>query len=234
MTVSLCRFHPVLSNSVWALLVVAGLPSWSFGQITWSPVGWGEIRDVPDADSDEYFAMLRADYQFREQSDYVQYTIDIRVNPCYDAIKTGMLGENCCRFTNVHGCQDVPQVHAGDDLQIAYFQNAHIVSCRGTAYQQDPNCGTFIEVHRKMGDTVTVLADVRVDVVALPSGYQTTSVATYKLCLGDYELWWVVRSRAGPFVQKIKGFKVLTPTCNAPPGEIPPQRSTKKKFASSD
>jgi len=214
-----CGLSPLQSYMVWLLFMVAfGTVD---GQRSWDLIGWGDIRDVPSSNTEEYFRLLRSDYQFRLQEDYVQYTIDMRINPCYDKVKTGGRGENCCQFTNVHGCQDVPEINAGPDLLIAYFQNAHIVSCRGTLFEQDPNCGTYIEVHRKEGDVNRVLSDVRIDATALPSGYQTTRVATFRLCLGDHQLWWVIRTRSGPFVQKVKDFRVLSPTCPTPEGAIP-------------
>jgi len=211
--------QPLLDRRLWVLLVV-GLLEHVCCQRSEDIVGWGEIRDIPDGNTDEYFSLLRNDYQYRLQENYVQYTVDMRINPCADKVKTGDYGENCCQFTNVHGCQDVPEISAGADLLVGYFQNAHIVSCRGTLFEQDPNCGTYIEVHRKEGNVKEVLADVRIDATPLPDGYQTTRLATLRLCLGDHELWWVVRTRSGPFVQKIKGFKVVSPTCPNPPGSI--------------
>jgi len=215
--------QPLLGQAVVAL-IAAALLRCTGGQ---NLVGWGQVRDIPDPTSEEYFAVLRTDYQMRLQSDYVYYTIDMLLNPCSDLVKSGMLGENCCQFTNIHGCQDVPEINAGPDLQIAYFQNSHIVSCRGTVFEQDPNCGTYIEVHRSFGDTDRVLADVRIDATPLPNGYQTTRIATYQLCMGEHELWWVIRTRAGPYVQKIKKFTVNFPSCASPPGLVEAPESTK-------
>lgn len=215
--------QPLLGQAVVAILV-ATLLRCTDGQ---NLVGWGDVKDIPDPNSEEYFAMIRTDYQFRLQGDYVYYTIDMRVNPCSDLVKSGMLGDNCCRFTNIHGCQDVPEVNAGPDLLIAFFQNAHIVSCRGTVFEQDPNCGTYIEVHRKEGDRDRVLADVRIDATPMPNGYQTQRIATYRLCLGDHQLWWVIRTRSGPFVQKVKDFVVLSPSCPTAEGVVPAPVSTR-------
>ena len=46
---------------------------------------------------------------------------------------------------NVAGCQHHPEIDAGEDLQVAYMQNAHIASCCGTDFEYDPNCGTYLE-----------------------------------------------------------------------------------------
>merc|ERR1712110_377257 len=108
------------------------------------------------------------------------------------------------------GCQDIRDVIAGRDLQIAYFINAHIPNCRGTPFDGDPNCGTYIEVHRYKGqvqvtgpktsdlkkigehpldaETRQILGDVRVDTMTgLLDGYQTAYLTTHRLCLGFYE-----------------------------------------------
>mmetsp|Transcript_63840 Transcript_63840/g.100940 ORF Transcript_63840/g.100940 Transcript_63840/m.100940 type:complete len:232 (+) Transcript_63840:112-807(+) len=209
------------------------LPSSVEGQIAWNTLGWGEIIDIPERDSEFYFNSLRSDYKFRLQSDYVQYTIDLLINPCKDSVRAGGRGENCCQSTNRNPCQDDPEVPAGPDLLVAYFQNNHVVSCRGTLFEEDPNCGTYIEVHRKFGpDRLKVLADVRIDETAFPNGYLTTRIATFQLCLGEYQLWWVVRTRSGPYVQKTKDFHVTTPTCATPVGAIPAQASTDSVTAS--
>lgn len=47
-------------------------------------------------------------------------------------------------------CQDHPtDIVGGADLQVAYFQNAHIPSCAGTTFEKDPNCGATLEIHRR-------------------------------------------------------------------------------------
>jgi len=212
------------------LLFVAGLPRWTYGQIAWDTVGWGVIKQLPEKTDPNYFIMIRGDYKFRLQADYVHYTIDIRVNPCDNLIMTGGTGQGCCQLTNQAACQDVPYADAGPDLLLAYFQNAHIVSCKGTRYQSDVNCGTYIEIHKASGteaERFQVLADVQIDATPFPSGYQTTRIATYQLCMGEHELWWVIRTRAGPYVQKIKKFTVNFPSCASPPGLVEAPESTK-------
>lgn len=182
--------------------------------------GWGILGDVPWGDSEEYLEQVRTDYKFRDQPDYVQYSIDMRVQPCKDVIQAGGVGSSCCSGANVAGCQHHPTVDGGPDLQVAYFQNAHVPNCRDTLFEADPNCGTFIEVHRKLDKKI--LADVKVDHLDFPSGYQTTWLATHRLCVGDHQLWWVVRTPSGPWVKKFRNFFVRTPSCSAPPGEAPP------------
>ncbi|CAK9102032.1 Uncharacterized protein SCF082_LOCUS47698 [Durusdinium trenchii] len=81
------------------------------------------------------------------------------------------------------------------------MQNAHIASCRGTEFEYDPNCGTYLEVHRP--GQKAVLSDVRIDSTTTvtwtdlgagveqpyitSAGYQTRFLATHRLCRGEYE-----------------------------------------------
>merc|ERR1712032_147522 len=183
--------------------------------------GWGFIGGIPvlpERDTQEYFNLLRTDYKFRLQPDYVQYSVDIKVDPCRDLVLTGGRGDQCCFDMNTVCCQHHPLVQAGPDLQIAFFQNAHIPNCHGTLFAGDLNCGTYIEVHRK--GSIQVLADISIDAEPFTNGYRTTRVATHKLCLGEHELWWVVRTRSGPWVQQIVAFNVSFPTCAASEGSI--------------
>eukprot|EP00913_Durusdinium_trenchii_P013449 g12629.t1 len=160
-------------------------------------------------------AVLRID-PFRLQNDYVAYSIDILIDPCRDLIRSGGRGSACCSFSGVAGCQHHPDVEAGQDLQVAYMQNAHIASCRGTEFEYDPNCGTYLEVHRP--GQKAVLSDVRIDSTTTvtwtdlgagveqpyitSAGYQTRFLATHRLCRGEYEVWWVVRTRSGPYAPR--------------------------------
>lgn len=152
------------------------------------------------------------------------YQIDIRVNPCVNSTLTGGRGALCCSGTGEVNCQDsVEPIHAGPDLQIAYIQNAHISNCLETEFSDDPNCGTYIEIHRAITSPLLsnlssfeteALSDVALDNSAGGS-FATTYISTSsgKMCAGDYELWWVVRTRSGPYVQLRKPFSIITPSC---------------------
>eukprot|EP00930_Biecheleria_cincta_P005544 TRINITY_DN106475_c0_g1_i1.p1 TRINITY_DN106475_c0_g1~~TRINITY_DN106475_c0_g1_i1.p1 ORF type:complete len:261 (+),score=20.44 TRINITY_DN106475_c0_g1_i1:39-785(+) len=180
--------------------------------------GWSPVINSPQRDTDDYFALLRQDYHMIQdiQRDYVGYTIDIRVDPCRDLIKAGGLGEACCKDTNQQGCQDYYNIESGQDLQVAFLQNAHVAGCRRTIFETDPNCGTYLEIHRP--GRLEVYADIQIDDIGLPIGYRTVFLATHRLCRGDHETWWVVRTRSGPYVQKIKPFSVTAPSCSPPTG----------------
>ena len=183
--------------------------------------GTGSTRNFPIRNTDQYFASLRKDYNYRiisptptpggSLSSPTLYKIEIRIEPCRLAVLTGNRMNNCCDNTNEANCQDHTSIDAGEDMQVAYFQNAHIPTCVGTVFETDPNCGTFIEVHRV--NDVDVVADLPLTKGDTTHGFRSAYIDTTRLCAGDYELWWVVRTRAGPFVQYRKLFKVLSPSC---------------------
>ena len=214
-----------------------------------SPV-WSDYSDlgnfvqVPPAGSSEYFKIIRRDYKFRlvnlgdpfsalngtDTFYQAYYYIDIRIEPCKDPVLAGGYGDLCCQNTGVANCQDMSNgitsgspgtIVAGADLQFAYQQNAHISTCAGTDFHDDPNCGTFVEVHRALADPnpttvdddffAEILADVKL--TKSNGNFQTTYISTKNLCAGDYELWWVVRTRSGPYVQLRKPFTVSFPAC---------------------
>lgn len=181
--------------------------------------GWGSLGALPPPDTEEYLKLLRTDYKFRIQPDYIHYSISMKIDPCRDALKTGGLGKSCCFDFNEPACQHYDSIKAHKNLQVAFFQNAQIPTCFGTVFERDPNCGTYIEIHRP-GDN-KVLHDVKIDGDGLlQSGFRTVLMPTHRLCLGEHQLWWVVRTRSGPYVQKMQDFFVEAPSCAAPPGGI--------------
>ena len=213
----------LLIRKAWPGSIYPGLDDQLPGEDTakFDSTGVGSTRNFPIRNTDQYYASLRTDYNFRiiskeatEQgsvSSPVLYKIEIRIEPCRVAVLTGNRLANCCDNTNEANCQDNPSIDAGEDMQIAYFQNAHIPTCLGTIFETDPNCGTFIEVHRV--NDVTVVSDLPLTKGDTTQGFRSAYIDTTRLCAGDYELWWVVRTRAGPFVQYRKAFRVLSPGC---------------------
>ena len=108
-------------------------------------------------------------------------------------------------------------IDAGPDLQVAYFQNAHISTCAGTPFDGNPNCGTYLEIHQAQQVNSTAYLNVITDIPLMQGdtdgGYKTAYMDTTSLCFGDYEVWWVVRTRSGPYVQFIRPFSVISPSC---------------------
>jgi hypothetical protein len=192
--------------------------------------GKGSFAETSLAGTDAYLSSIRKDYKFRlvnegsidqaidGSSVYwpVFYQIDIRVQPCYNYTLTGGRGDTCCDNTGEVNCQDFPsQVHAGPDMQVAFISNAHISTCLGTEFADDINCGTFIELHRTGSELTESVAEILADIRLKSNGgaFSTEWISTQKLCAGVYELWWVVRTRSGPYVQFRKSFTVITPSC---------------------
>ena len=193
--------------------------------------GMGSFTSSSFEGTDAYLSSIRKDYKFRlvnlgsidqaiAGTGYywpVFYQIDIRVEPCFNFTLTGGRGDTCCDNTGEVNCQDSPsQVHAGSDMQVAFISNAHISTCQGTEFADDPNCGTFIEIHRTGNELTESVAEVLADIRLKATGgaFNTQWISTKKLCAGVYELWWVVRTRSGPYVQLRKPFTVITPSCS--------------------
>lgn len=206
----------------WLGSCCAALASASSERPTTDDTGWGELPEVGEKD-DSYFASLRGDYKYKP-IDHVAYTVQLRLDPCRIFSLTGGLGFRCCANTNnLANCQHHTDIEAGMDLQFAYFTNAHIPNCRGTAFEKSPDCGTYVEIHRlhpSEAEYHKVLHDRAVDQKAFLDGFQTSRISTYKLCLGEHELWWVVRTRAGPYVLLKLPFMVVTPSCEGPAHEL--------------
>ena len=150
------------------------------------------------------------------------YQIDVRVNPCVNSTLSGGRGDSCCSNSGEVNCQDSTEgIHAGPDLQIAYMQNAHISTCTDTQFSDDLNCGTYIEIHRAVSGALVNLTSTEAEVLSAVQlvdaggAFVTTYIptASNKICTGSYELWWVVRTRSGPYVQFRKPFGVISPSC---------------------
>eukprot|EP00397_Hematodinium_sp_SG-2012_P046396 GEMP01052398.1.p1 GENE.GEMP01052398.1~~GEMP01052398.1.p1 ORF type:complete len:260 (+),score=46.38 GEMP01052398.1:117-896(+) len=242
-------------------VVAARDPSDTVAKVT-APVGWGSVENYKTKiqhgqdNFEEYSASLRRDYNFRIARDSPYFKVDIRIDPCKNYVQTGQRGKECCWDTNVVACQNHPYtVKGGPDLQIGYFLNAHIPTCRGTPFEDDPNCGTFIEVHQSIGDysriavdivnpqgpgddvelapsfNATVLADAKIESDFL-NGFRTLYMRTDRLCSGWYELWWVVRTlRAGPFVLRRVPFFMYFPSCAVPQYTNQDEQSTQDSFS---
>ncbi|OQR91655.1 hypothetical protein ACHHYP_04500 [Achlya hypogyna] len=105
-------------------------------------------------------------------------------------------------------------------VSVAYMQTAFIVQCMGI-FALDNHCGTFLELH-KPGDEV-ILAQTRLT-AEFPNGYRTTTLPLFfqgntsrTVCLGDYEIWWVLRTQFKFIVKYRKSFHVASPVCEFDP-----------------
>lgn len=102
-------------------------------------------------------------------------------------------------------------------VAVAYSQTGYISQCAGE-FALDNHCGTFLEVHEP--GSKLILSQVRL-LGEYPSGFRTTTVPlffqgdrTRTICVGDYEIWWVLRTKYNFIVQKKKKFRVTHPPCD--------------------
>lgn len=134
--------------------------------------------------------------------------------PCFNYNET-MVADKQCRSPSDNSPLDLC-------VEIGIMQTAHILECGG-AYEADPHCGTWVEVHRR--GFAEVLSATRIKSV-FTSGYRTTVLSTtYKrasdrvLCfdplkLGNYEVWWVQRTLDRWRVERRIPFRIVSPLCD--------------------
>ncbi|GLE04992.1 hypothetical protein PINS_up013976 [Pythium insidiosum] len=102
-------------------------------------------------------------------------------------------------------------------VAVAYMQTAYITQCYGS-FALDNHCGTFLELHEPNNEII--LSQTRL-LGEYPSGFRTTTLplffqgdSTRTICRGDYEIWWVQRTKYNFIVQKKKKFRVVNPECD--------------------
>ncbi|RLN54498.1 hypothetical protein BBJ28_00013538 [Nothophytophthora sp. Chile5] len=102
-------------------------------------------------------------------------------------------------------------------VAVGYMQTSYITQCGGT-YALSNHCGTFLELHEPGKEVI--LSQTRL-MGAYPSGFRTTTLPLFfqgdrarTICMGDYEIWWVQRTRYNFIVQKKKKFRITSPQCD--------------------
>jgi len=102
-------------------------------------------------------------------------------------------------------------------LEVGITQTAYVVQCGGT-FRDDPNCGTFLEIHRPGRREVLAQARLRGQ---FASGYRMTVITTTHrgnssrvLCEGDHEMWWVQRTKHKHVVERVVPFRIASPRCD--------------------
>ncbi|TMW62405.1 hypothetical protein Poli38472_014820 [Pythium oligandrum] len=133
---------------------------------------------------------------------------DVVMPPCWDRNDT---------IDALASCQGVDGRQKPNCVAVAYMQTAYIAQCFG-AFALDNHCGTFLEVHAP-GDNA-ILSQTRL-LGEYTNGFRTTVLPlfykgdrTRTICRGDYEIWWVQRTRYSFIIQKKKKFRVVDPTCD--------------------
>ncbi|EEY70063.1 uncharacterized protein PITG_06629 [Phytophthora infestans T30-4] len=102
-------------------------------------------------------------------------------------------------------------------VAVGFMQTSYIVQCGG-AFELSNHCGTFLELHEPGSEKI--LSQTRL-MRQYPNGFRTTTLPllfqddrTRTICMGDYEIWWVQRTRYNSIVQKKKKFRVISPQCD--------------------
>lgn len=105
-------------------------------------------------------------------------------------------------------------------MEIAYKQTGYIVECNNE-FKNDPHCGTYIEIHKNNKENkYEILSDIKLK-GGFHSGYHDSYISllykgntTRVLCKGEYELWWVQRTRSNFIIERTKVFNVTKPECD--------------------
>ncbi|DBA00300.1 TPA: hypothetical protein N0F65_001495 [Lagenidium giganteum] len=133
---------------------------------------------------------------------------DLRMPACWDRNDS---------INALASCQGVDGRQKSNCVAVGYMQTAYITQCYG-AYALDNHCGTFLELHEP--DNELILSQTRL-LGEYTSGFRTTVLPlffngdrTRTVCSGDYEIWWVQRTRYNFIVQKKKKFCVVSPRCD--------------------
>lgn len=108
-------------------------------------------------------------------------------------------------------------------VELGFSHSNYIMECRGD-YKDERNCGTFIELHfpKSVFDPRQIYAEKKMKggiftgYHSLPEGMMVTYLGDNKkvLCIGDYELWWVQRTRRFSYVIAKKKFAITWPQCD--------------------
>ncbi|OWZ17383.1 hypothetical protein PHMEG_0008681 [Phytophthora megakarya] len=102
-------------------------------------------------------------------------------------------------------------------VAVGFMQSSYIVQCGGD-FELSNHCGVFLELHEP--DNGVILSQTRL-LKQYTSGFRTTTLPlffqgdhTRTICMGDYEIWWVQRTRYNFIVQKKKKFRITSPQCD--------------------
>jgi hypothetical protein len=113
-------------------------------------------------------------------------------------------------------CMDTNGASHRSCVTIGFTQTTFVVSCRNKE-DSDWDCGTFVELHFPFDERL--LAEQKLP-GSYPSGYKVINMPlTYfgnpdrVVCAGDYELWWVLRTRSENIVEYRKPFRITYPPC---------------------
>ncbi|KAJ0403832.1 hypothetical protein ATCC90586_000498 [Pythium insidiosum] len=145
-----------------------------------------------------------------------QYVIGLLLDPCRKR------AYDCCSERFGEPAYTTVALAAKEKISLldesgAPFETAYITQCSG-AFALDNHCGTFLELHEPGNEII--LSQTRL-LGEYPSGFRTTTLPLFfqgnksrTICRGDYEIWWVQRTKYNFIVQKKKKFRVVSPECD--------------------
>ncbi|KAF0689128.1 Aste57867_19400 [Aphanomyces stellatus] len=187
------------------------------------------IGDIPSVFDAQCFVDAKTGKPYRNITTYnangvVTFTLDYNslcIGLHYSAVDLANRPLPACWDSN-SSINALSSCHAFDGttkpncVSVAYMQTTYIVQCKGK-FALDNHCGTFLELH-KPGDE-TILSQTRL-FGEFPNGYRTTTLPLFYMgnrsrtvCNGDYEVWWVLRTRFKYVVKFQKKFSIATPLC---------------------
>lgn len=114
-------------------------------------------------------------------------------------------------------CYNVDGRRRDTCVAVGFMQTSYIVQCGG-AFELSNHCGTFLELHEPENEMI--LSQTRL-LRQYPNGFRTTTLPLFfqgdrarTVCMGDYEIWWVQRTRYNFVVQNKKKFRISFPRCD--------------------
>lgn len=114
-------------------------------------------------------------------------------------------------------CYNVDGRRRDTCVAVGFMQTSYIVQCGG-AFELSNHCGTFLELHEPENEMI--LSQTRL-LRQYPNGFRTTTLPLFfqgdrarTVCMGDYEIWWVQRTRYNFVVQNKKKFRISSPRCD--------------------
>lgn len=133
------------------------------------------------------------------------FKIMMKVDPCRNKGVTDL----CCDGTNEAVCEDNTVITSGTDIGLAWFISGFVMRCEET-FRDLGLCGTYIEIHKPNSHKIEEELEIT---ATISSGFKTEFISTKNLCAGRYEFWLVVRNRNGSFIQHVKPFFSIYPSC---------------------
>jgi len=147
---------------------------------------------------------LLSQYIF-DPPDFQTKPVSITINPCTSLKYL----DKCQEEIEVNLIKHI-RVPPLEDILIMLEVTDYLFDCQNNYVTMDL-CGTFLEIHRPLDETV--ISSLRIDSV-LGQSPVFEYLTIKSLCAGKYEIWLVFRSQIGFIIHFIKPFFVEGPSCS--------------------